>query len=69
LMDLGWKVLIPASLGWFMLLAAQRVGSDAGWDRTVVTVVTALVLILGYTLLQLAMKVSRENREKHGAGF
>jgi len=69
LMDLGWKVLIPASLGWFMLLAAQRVGSDAGWDRTVVTVVTALVLILGYTLLQLAMKVSRDNREKHGAGF
>ena len=69
LMDLGWKVLIPASLGWFMLLAAQRVGSDAGWDRTVVTVVTALVLILGYALLQLAMKVSRENREKHGAGF
>ena len=49
--------------------AAQRVGSDAGWDRTVVTVVTALVLILGYTLLQLAMKVSRDNREKHGAGF
>ena len=32
-------------------------------------VVTALVLILGYTLLQLAMKVSRDNREKHGAGF
>ena len=69
LMDLGWKVLIPASLGWFMLLAAQRVGNDAGWDRVVVTVVTALVLIAGYGLLQRAMKVSRDNREKHGAGF
>ncbi|MFM9121744.1 MAG: complex I subunit 1/NuoH family protein, partial [Actinomycetota bacterium] len=24
LMDWGWKLLIPASLGWFMLLAAQQ---------------------------------------------
>ena len=69
LMDLGWKVLIPASLGWFMLLAAQRVGSENGWDRWVVTITTALVLILGYGLLQRASKVSRDNREKHGAGF
>ena len=69
LMDLGWKVMIPASLGWFMLLAAQRVGSDAGWDRIVVTLSTALVLIAGYALLQRAAKVSRDNREKHGAGF
>ena len=69
LMDLGWKILIPASLGWFMLLAAQRVGSNNGWDRWVVTLSSALVLILGYGLLQRAMKVSRVNREKHGAGF
>lgn len=69
LMDLGWKVMIPASLGWFMLLAAQRVGSDAGWDRIVVTLSTALILIGGYALLQRAAKVSRDNREKHGAGF
>ena len=32
LMDLGWKVLIPASLGWFMLIAAQRLGRDQGWN-------------------------------------
>ena len=69
LMDLGWKVLIPASLGWFMLLAAQRVGRDAGWDQIVVTLVSALVLIGGYALLQLAQKVSRSNREKDGASF
>ena len=69
LMDLGWKILIPASLGWFMLLAAQRVGNEQGWDRITVTLATALVLILGYALLQRAMKVSRINREKHGAGF
>jgi NADH-quinone oxidoreductase subunit H len=69
LMNLGWKVLIPAALGWFILLAAQRVGTDAGWDQTVVTVSTALVLIIGYVLLQAAHKVSRNNREKNGASY
>jgi NADH-quinone oxidoreductase subunit H len=69
LMDLGWRILIPASLGWFMLLAAQRVGRDAGWDQMVVTVSTAIVLIVGYLLLQLAYKVSRANREQDGASF
>ena len=69
LMDLGWRILIPASLGWFMLLAAQRVGRDAGWDQTVVTLSTAIVLIVGYVLLQLAYKVSRANREQDGASF
>jgi len=69
LMDLGWKILIPSSLGWFMLLAAQRVGREAGWDQMVVTIVTALVLIAGYGLLQAAQHVSRVNREKDGASF
>jgi NADH-quinone oxidoreductase subunit H len=69
LMDLGWRILIPASLGWFMLLAAQRVGRDAGWDQSVVTLSTAIVLIVGYVLLQLAYKVSRTNREQDGASF
>jgi NADH-quinone oxidoreductase subunit H len=69
LMDLGWRILIPASLGWFMLLAAQRVGRDAGWDQLVVTLSTAIVLIVGYVLLQLAYKVSRTNREQDGASF
>ena len=69
LMDLGWKILIPGSLGWFMLLAAQRVGRDAGWDQILVTLVTALVLIVGYGLLLAAQHVSRINREKDGASF
>jgi NADH-quinone oxidoreductase subunit H len=69
LMDLGWKILIPSSLGWFMLLAAQRVGREAGWDQMVVTIITALVLIAGYGLLQAAQHVSRANREKDGASF
>ena len=69
LMDLGWKVLIPGSLAWFMLLAAQRVGREAGWDQIVVTAATAIVLIAGYGLLSRANRISRENRERDGAGF
>ena len=32
LMDLGWKLLIPLSLAWFLLLAGLRVGDERGWD-------------------------------------
>jgi NADH-quinone oxidoreductase subunit H len=32
LMNLGWKVLIPLALFWFMLIAALRVGRDEGWN-------------------------------------
>ena len=32
LMDLGWKLLIPLSLGWLLLLAALRVGDDEDWN-------------------------------------
>jgi NADH-quinone oxidoreductase subunit H len=69
LMDLGWKVLIPASLGWFMLLAAQRVGDAVGWDRIVVTAVSAIVLILAYMLMLLAQRTSARERERDGAMF
>ena len=69
LMNLGWKVLIPLSLGWFILLAAQRVGADAGWDQWVVTISTALVLLVGYALMTAAQRTARINREREGAGF
>ena len=49
LMDLGWKILIPASLGWFMLMAVLRLGRDEDWNVVVVTIVAA-VIILGCVL-------------------
>jgi len=52
LMDFGWKVLIPSALGWFMLLAAQRLGRNEGWNTIVVTGASVLVLIVCYALLQ-----------------
>jgi NADH-quinone oxidoreductase subunit H len=72
LMNLGWKVLIPIGLGWFMLLALLRLGTDHGWTRlhkTTVGIAALLVLVLAGGLLNLATKVSARNREREGAMF
>ncbi len=72
LMDLGWKVLIPVALGWFILLALLRVGGDHGWTRlhkTVVGVIALLVLATAGGLLMLATRVSARNRQQEGAMF
>ncbi|MFM8946516.1 MAG: NADH-quinone oxidoreductase subunit NuoH [Actinomycetota bacterium] len=69
LMDLGWKILIPASLGWFMLMAVLRLARDEDWNRGVVAVAAAVVIVLCAVLISVAMKVSRANREREGAMF
>ena len=63
LMDLGWKALIPLSLGWLLLLVAIRVGDDAGWNPAIVVALGALALLLAYGMLSLAFAASRRNRE------
>ena len=69
LMDLGWKVLIPASLGWFMLIAAQRLGRDQGSNTLIVTAVSVAILGASYALLQAAFKVRAKQREAEGSMF
>ena len=69
LMDLGWKVLIPASLGWFLLLAAQRLARDQGWNILVVTAVSVVVLGVCYALMLAAFATSNKTRESQGAQF
>jgi NADH-quinone oxidoreductase subunit H len=69
LMNLGWKVLIPLSLGWFMLLAALRIGDDEGWNRWVVGAVSVVVIGACGALLMLAVKVAGTTREREGAMF
>jgi NADH-quinone oxidoreductase subunit H len=69
LMNLGWKLLIPVSLGWFMLLAAFRVGQDEDWNRWAVLAVSAGVLAVCALLLAAATTVSERNREREGAMF
>ena len=64
LMDLGWKVLIPISLGWFLLLAALREFSPEGdaADSIRVVVISFAVAVVATALFAAALKVSARNR-------
>jgi len=65
LMDLGWKVLIPISLAWFLLLAGLRLGDDRDWsfNQTLGFMVGSIVVfgLLG-SLLVAAMNTARAER-------
>jgi NADH-quinone oxidoreductase subunit H len=63
LMDLGWKLLIPLALGWFLLLAALDVGREQDWNPVAVVVVAIAVLLAGAGLLRLAIGAARARRE------
>jgi len=62
LMDLGWKFLIPLALGWFLVVAAVKVGVDDGWNLAVVIAVAAAGLLLGAGLLKLAIRSGKAHR-------
>jgi len=64
LMDLGWKVLIPLSIGWLLVLATFHVARDQHWNGVVVVVIAAAIGLTFYGLLRLAMATSRANRLK-----
>jgi NADH-quinone oxidoreductase subunit H len=65
LMDLGWKVLIPIALGWFLLVAALREFSPDGLaeDSVRVTLISLAVGAVAVTLFGLALRVSRTRRD------
>lgn len=72
LMNLGWKLLIPAALGWFLLLAGLRVSQANGWsrqERFAGGAVALVVLALCGGLVIAANRVSARNREREGAMF
>jgi len=69
LMDLGWKLLIPASLGWFMLLAAQRLARNEGWSIVVTTTVSVVVIGGCWLLLQLGLSRAAKDRAVEGSMF
>ena len=56
LMDLGWKVLIPLSLFWLLLVAALRVGEDEGWDWWWVLGAAGAVFLVGLSALNAATR-------------
>lgn len=61
LMDMGWKYLIPASLGWLLIVAAMQIEAAYG------LVVAALMIPCG-VLLYVAMRVGRSMYEVDGPG-
>ena len=67
LMDLGWKVLIPVSLGVLLFLAAMRVAQDNDWNRGRRRRRRGGVAAVGFGLMVWALTVSRRNREREGA--
>ncbi len=69
LMDLGWKVLIPVSFGWFLVLTALRVAQDQGWNRVVVVAIAVAVMLAGFGLLSSALRVSARRRQLEGTVF
>jgi NADH-quinone oxidoreductase subunit H len=62
LMHLGWKVLIPLSLGWVLLLAVIQVAQDENWNAGVVIVASSALFLAGFGLLRLASATSRARR-------
>jgi len=66
LMDLGWKVLIPVSFAWFLLLAALREFSPEGdaLDSTRVVLISLAVAGVAVALFTAALRVSARNRQQ-----
>lgn len=62
LMDLGWKVLIPLSLGWVILLATYYVARDQQWNGLITIAIGAAIGLTGYGLLRFAIATSRVKR-------
>ena len=62
LMDLGWKVLIPFALGWFLLMAAIRVARVEGWNVFLTIFIGVGVFAAGAALLMAAIRTARKSR-------
>ena len=62
LMDLGWKRLIPLALGWLLVIGAQRIGLDRGWDRFVTGAASLAVLSVAALALFAAVRVAQHRR-------
>jgi NADH-quinone oxidoreductase subunit H len=69
LMNLGWKLMIPISLGWFIFLAAIQLGRDRDWNIVVVVAASLVTMAVSYALFTAALFVSKRNREREGAAY
>jgi NADH-quinone oxidoreductase subunit H len=60
LMDLGWKRLIPLSIGWLLLMAAVRLAQVEGWNRAVVVAAGIAAGAAVWAMLAYAMRIGAE---------
>jgi NADH-quinone oxidoreductase subunit H len=67
LMNLGWKVLIPLSLAWLLLLAAINVGRDEDWNQVAVVGVSFGLLVCGWLAMSAALKVGQARHAEEEA--
>jgi len=65
LMNVGWKVLIPLSLFWLLLIAALRVGNDEGWPWYYVFGGALAVGFLGWSALAAAIRTGERAPTLH----
>ena len=63
LMDLGWKLLIPLSLAWLIVLVGLRVGLDQDWPWAWVVAVAVVVALGAAALLVKAVRTAERRRE------
>jgi NADH-quinone oxidoreductase subunit H len=72
LMDLGWKLMIPVALGWFLLLAGLQLARDEyeGLGPVLAAALIGVAVVgLAYVLFAAALNVARRNREREGAAY
>ena len=65
-MDLGWKLLIPLSLAWILLLAAVRLADEQDWNLVAVGGGVIVMFLVGWGLLRSAnakAKAIHQNEE------
>jgi len=61
-MKLGWKILIPISLAWILLVATVRaVGRETNFSRTTLLVAAAVVLVIAIVSMFVPQKPKDDN--------
>ncbi len=62
LMDLGWKLLIPLALGWFLLMAARNVAQNEGWNVLLTMGIGLVVMFAAGALLAASIRTAHKSR-------
>lgn len=64
LMNMGWKILTPAALLWFLFLSAINIGDSQGWHRALVLAISLPIMLLAVVLIKQAAINSNRTREQ-----